>query len=216
MMSHIIPYLDTDAEFPPPETASPRGIVAYGGSLSAKRLTAAYQQGIFPWYNIDEPPLWWSPDPRMVLFPERLHISRNARKLINKGVYAVTYNHCFTDVIKQCAMVKRKRQDGTWIHPQMIEAYNELHKTGIAQSVEVWQDKELVGGLYGIRLKHIFCGESMFSKRDKASQIALIFMLKEHSEIKLVDCQVYNDYLASLGAQEISRADFLSLLKRYK
>ena len=209
-------YLHDNMPFPSPETASEEGIVAFGNDLSPTRLIEAYQQGIFPWYNIDEPVLWWSPNPRMVLFPKRIRISKNARKLIRKAVYSVTYNQCFVDVITQCATIKRNGQNGTWIHPEIINAYGELHRMGLAQSVEVWQNNELVGGLYGIRFKHIFCGESMFSKKDKASQVALITMLNDHPDIKLVDCQVYNDYLASLGAEEIPRNDFLNLLEKYK
>lgn len=201
--------------FPSPELASEEGIVAFGGDLSPQRLLEAYRKGIFPWYNDDEPIVWWSPNPRFVLFPEKLHISKNMRKLLRKNSYQVTYNQCFDQVIKNCASIFRKDQEGTWIHSEMIRAYAELHRLGFAFSVEVWFENQLVGGLYGIKFKHIFCGESMFSKKDNASQYGFITFLKEHPEIKLVDCQIHSDYLEKLGAEEISRTDFLKFLVYY-
>lgn len=199
--------------FPSPDFASEEGIVAFGGNLTPKRLLEAYQNGIFPWYNDDDPILWWSPDPRFVLFPEKLHISKNMRKLLRKKVYQVTYNQCFEKVIKNCASVCRKDQDGTWIHPEMIQAYTELHRLGFAFSVEVWLENQLVGGLYGIKLNRIFCGESMFSKEDNASQYGFITFVQEHPEIELIDCQIHSEYLEKLGAEEISRTEFLKLLR---
>lgn len=200
--------------FPSPELASEEGIVAYGYDLTAKRLLEAYRKGIFPWYNEEEPVLWWSPNPRFVLFPEKLHISKNMKKLLRKNSYEVTYNECFEEVIANCAFIKRKDQDGTWIHPEIISAYSELHRMGYVLSVEVWEENRLVGGLYGIRIGNVFCGESMFSKKSNASQYGFITFLQNYSQIKLVDCQVYSEYLEKLGAEEIPRVDFLKILKK--
>ena len=208
----MIYLINNETPFPSPDTASEEGIVAFGGSLSPTRLIEAYSQGIFPWYNEGDPILWWCPDPRFVLFPEKLHIGKNMRKLLRKAPYRVTYNRCFTEVMQQCATVPCKDQHGTWIHPELIEAYTTLHRQGIAHSVEVWQDETLVGGLYGLQIGKIFCGESMFSKQPNASQYGFITFLQSHSHIALVDCQIHSEYLESLGAEEIPRATFLKLL----
>lgn len=208
-------FLTENTAFPSPEYASEEGIVAIGGKLTPHRLMEAYRNGIFPWYNADEPVVWWSPDPRFVLFPEKLHISKNMRKLLRKETYQITHNQHFTEVMKLCASAVRKGQDGTWIQPEMIAAYTELHKLGYAHSVEVWEAGELVGGLYGIRLGRVFCGESMFSKRDNASQYGFIRFLQENPAIELIDCQVYTEYLERLGAEEIPRKDFLNLLHQF-
>lgn len=200
---------------PPAEMASVEGIVALGGELSTERLIEAYRKGIFPWFNANDPIIWWSPNPRMVLFPERLHISKNMQKHLRKKPFDVTYNQCFEQVIKQCASVKRRGQDDTWILPQMISAYIALHHLGYAHSVEVWQQNELVGGLYGVTLNQVFCGESMFSLKSNASQYGFITFIKDHPNIKLIDCQVYTEYLASIGAEEIPRSTFLNLLEKY-
>lgn len=202
--------------FPSPETASEEGIVAYGYDLTPERLLEAYQNGIFPWYNEEEPVLWWSPNPRFVLFPEKLHISKNIKKLLLKNIYQVTYNQSFEEVIRNCASIPRKDQDGTWIHPEMIATYTQLHQLGYAHSVEVWYDNQLVGGLYGIKMGNIFCGESMFSRKSNASQVGFITFLQQHTEIKLVDCQVYSEYLEKLGAEEIPRTQFLEIIKKNK
>lgn len=202
--------------FPSPEIASEEGIVAYGYDLTPERLLEAYQNGIFPWYNEEEPVLWWSPNPRFVLFPEKLHISKNIKKLLRKNIYQVTYNQRFEEVIRNCASIPRKDQDGTWIHPEMIVTYTQLHQLGYAHSVEVWYDNQLVGGLYGIKMGNIFCGESMFSKESNASQVGFITFLQQHPEIKLVDCQVYSEYLEKLGAEEIPRTQFLEIIRRNK
>lgn len=202
--------------FPSPEIASEEGIVAYGYDLTPERLLEAYQNGIFPWYNEEEPVLWWSPNPRFVLFPEKLHISKNIKKLLRKNIYQVTYNQRFEEVIRNCASIPRKDQDGTWIHPEMIATYTQLHQLGCAHSVEVWYDNQLVGGLYGIKMGDIFCGESMFSKESNASQVGFITFLQQHTEIKLVDCQVYSEYLEKLGAEEISRTQFLEIIRKNK
>ncbi|RYJ41301.1 leucyl/phenylalanyl-tRNA--protein transferase [Flavobacterium beibuense] len=208
-------FLSRDLYFPPAIHASPEGIVAIGGDLSPERLMLAYNNGIFPWFEDDEPILWWSPPERMVLFPNELKVSKSMRNIINRGIFKVTFNTAFREVITNCRNIKRDGQPGTWITPDMIEAYCRLNELGKAKSVEVWQDNELVGGLYGVDLGHIFCGESMFSKASNASKIAFIALVKqlEIAGYQLLDCQVYNDHLASLGAREIYREDFLEILK---
>ncbi|MDR6299474.1 leucyl/phenylalanyl-tRNA--protein transferase [Mesonia maritima] len=209
-------FLQPFEDFPDPSLAEAEGLLAVGGNLSTERLLAAYQKGIFPWYEKDQPILWWSPDPRMVLFPEDLKVSKSMKKLFKKDFFQITYNQNFEEVIKNCAEIKREGQDDTWITLEMISAYIQLHKKGFATSVEVWQNKKLVGGLYGIYLKEkrLFCGESMFTKVSNASKygfISLVNKLKKE-DIKLIDCQVYTKHLASLGAKEISREAFLSYL----
>lgn len=209
-------FLSRDLYFPPVAYASPEGIVAIGGDLSPERLMLAYNNGIFPWFEDDEPILWWSPPERMVLFPNELKVSKSMRNIINRGIFKVTFNTAFREVITNCRNIKRDGQPGTWITPEMIEAYCRLNELGKAKSVEVWRDNELVGGLYGIDLGHIFCGESMFSKASNASKVAFIALVKqlEMAGYRLLDCQVYNDHLASLGAREIYRQDFLKFLKQ--
>ncbi|KAF2079689.1 leucyl/phenylalanyl-tRNA--protein transferase [Flavobacterium sharifuzzamanii] len=210
-------YLFNDLFFPPVEEADEEGILAIGGDLSPERLLLAYKSGIFPWFNEGEPILWWAPDPRMVLFFDELVISKSMRKILNKKMFKVTYNKSFREVISNCQQIKREGQEGTWISDEMIEAYCKLHEEGVAKSVEVWQDDALVGGLYGIDLGkgNIFCGESMFSKVSNASKtafIALALYLKKEN-YKLLDCQVYNPHLESLGCREIDREEFMSILK---
>lgn len=202
--------------FPPVETASPEGILAFGGDLSPKRLLLAYQSGIFPWFEDDDPILWWSPDPRMVLFLEELKISKSMRQVLNSAVFKITFNENFRDVISNCQKVKRDGQSGTWITNDMIEAYCKLHELGYAKSVEVWQNEKLVGGLYGIDLGHVFCGESMFSLVSNASKVAFIALVNQLKEAhyQLLDCQVYNEHLESLGCREIDRVDFMAILNR--
>lgn len=207
-------FLTDKIQFPNPNTATPEGVVAIGGDLSVERLLLAYKSGIFPWYDEGSPIIWWSPDPRMVLYPSELKISKSMRQVIAKQTFTVTYNTCFREVITQCANAKRKNQDGTWITNNMIKAYCKLNKLGYATSVEVWQDKELVGGLYGIDLGTIFCGESMFAKVSNASKVGLINFVQylQKKNYVLIDCQVYTQHLQSLGAKEISREAFLSIL----
>ena len=172
-------FLTKELYFPPIEMASPEGIVAVGGDLSPERLLLAYKSGIFPWFEDDEPILWWSPPERMVLFFEDLKISKSMRNIINQRKFKVTFNTAFRDVILNCKKISRKDQQGTWITDNMVEAYCKLHELGIAKSVEVWQDDELVGGLYGVDLGHVFCGESMFSKVPNASKLAFIALAKQ-------------------------------------
>jgi leucyl/phenylalanyl-tRNA--protein transferase len=209
--------LSSELWFPKPDQTHQSGIIAVGGDLSPERLLLAYNSGIFPWYNEDEPILWWCPEDRMVLFPENLHISKSMRPYLNKEKFKVTFNTCFKDVIFACSKVYRKGQNGTWINREMIEAYLRLHQMGYAHSVEVWKDENLVGGLYGIYLKKqgVFCGESMFSKMSNASKYAFIKMVKSYQKkgVRMIDCQVYTDHLKSLGAQLIDRDEFLKFLK---
>ena len=208
-------FLTQELFFPPAETTSPEGIIAFGGDLSPERLLLAYNSGIFPWFEDDEPILWWSPPERMVLFFEDLKISKSMRTIIYQKKFKVTFNTAFREVILNCKKISRKDQIGTWITDNMVEAYCKLHELGIAKSVEVWENDELVGGLYGVDLGHVFCGESMFSKVSNASKMAFIALAKqlEMANYRLLDCQVYNDHLASLGCVEIDREDFLKVLK---
>ena len=195
-------------------SANNDGIVAIGGDLDPKRILNAYKQGIFPWFESDDYLVWWSPDPRMVLFPEKLRISKSTKKVLKDANFKVTFNQSFDEVVDCCAKVKRFGQNGTWITEGLKKAYNLLHKEGHAFSVEVWKDFELVGGLYGIDLGDIFCGESMFSKENNASKIGFIHLIKELSKngYKLIDCQVPSAHMKSLGAEEISRQQFLNFL----
>ena len=201
--------------FPPVETASPEGILAFGGDLSTERLLLAYKSGIFPWFEADEPILWWSPNPRMVLFLDELKVSKSMRNILKKEVFQVTFNQNFKAVMANCQKIKREGQSGTWITNEMIEAYNKLHELGIAKSVEVWQNGALVGGLYGIDLGHVFCGESMFSLVSNASKVAFISLVNQlkTENYQLLDCQVYNEHLESLGCREINRKDFMEIIK---
>ena len=208
-------YRLTDALlFPSPEQASAEGIVAVGGDLKPERVMLAYRKGIFPWFESDDFLLWWSPDPRMVLFPDRLKISKSMRTVLRKKQFEVTFNKAFDQDVEACAKVKRFGQNGTWITPGLMEVYSTLHIQGHAHSVEVWEEGSLVGGLYGIDLGTVFCGESMFSKSSNASKVALIFLVKElkKNKYELIDCQVPTQHLASMGAEPISRTEFLTLL----
>ncbi|MGB1268132.1 MAG: leucyl/phenylalanyl-tRNA--protein transferase [Flavobacteriaceae bacterium] len=203
--------------FPNHSEADENGLLAIGGDLSTERLLHAYNNGIFPWYNEDEPLLWWSPNPRMVLFPKNLRISKSMKTILKRNLFQITFNTAFEDVIHHCANIKRDGQPDTWITNDMTEAYIKLHKQGIATSVEVWQDDQLVGGLYGVNLKakKVFCGESMFSKVSNASKAAFITLVEHLKTLdyKLIDCQMHTNHLESLGAQEIPRDDFLHYLK---
>lgn len=201
--------------FPNVEEATEEGIVAMGGDLSSGRLISAYTQGMFPWFSEDDPILWWSPDPRFVLFPKDIKVSKSMRPLFNQKKFEVTYNTCFKEVIRQCGSIKRKDQDSTWITEEMLEAYIELHNLGIAQSVEVWSNKKLVGGLYGLKIENIFYGESMFSLIPNSSKFGFISYVQKLKEegVKLIDCQIYTNHLKSLGAKEIPRREFIDILK---
>jgi leucyl/phenylalanyl-tRNA---protein transferase len=207
----MIPWLRGNAPFPPiaKALASPNGLLCAGGDLSPQRLIDAYSRGIFPWYSDGDPILWWSPDPRMVLFPAELRVSRSLRKTITHGIYETRYDTAFRDVIEQCS-APRNGQSGTWIVPEMIDAYTRLHELGFAHSVESWRDGELVGGLYGLALGQAFFGESMFSRADDASKVALVRLVErlKAAGCRIIDCQQATAHLASLGARQIPRAEF--------
>lgn len=204
---------DTDISFPDPAFAETDGLLAIGGDLSAERLMMAYQNGIFPWYSYDEPICWYAPHERCVIFPKKIFISKSMQQIINKKIFTITTNTVFEQVIQNCAQVNRKDQDGTWITNEMEKAYINLHKLGIAKSVEVWQKKELVGGLYGLVINNIFCGESMFSKVSNASKVALIWLSKENN-YTLIDCQVRTEHLISMGAEMISGTAYKAALNQ--
>ena len=208
-------HLISDAlYFPPVFEASSEGILAVGGDLSSERLLLAYKSGIFPWFNPGEPIVWWAPKSRMVLYFDELIVSKSMRNILNRNTFKVTFNQNFREVILNCSLIKREGQRGTWISQEMMEAYCKLNELGIAKSVEVWQNNELVGGLYGIDLGFIFCGESMFSRVSNASKVAFISLVNhlKNENYKLLDCQVYNEHLNSLGCREIDRDDFMKLL----
>jgi leucyl/phenylalanyl-tRNA--protein transferase len=212
---NAIYFLDQELYFPPVAKANSEGLLAVGGDLSPERLLLAYRSGIFPWFNEDSLILWWSPDPRMVLYPEEIRISKSMRKVIKSDNFSVTVNTSFERVVENCASIVREGQNGTWITHEMKSAYLKLHERGIAKSYEVWEEGSLVGGLYGVDLGHIFCGESMFSKVSNASKVAFIRLAQDLRQkgYKLIDCQLYTDHLASLGAREISRESFMEQLK---
>ncbi len=206
--------LDTELAFPPVHLAEPDGLLAMGGDLSPERLLLAYRNGIFPWYE-GEQILWWAPDPRFVLFPEEVKISKSIRSLQNKHEFDFTVNKAFASVIHQCKKITRPGQDGTWITNEVEKAYIKMHELGYAHSAEVWKNHELVGGLYGIKLGKVFFGESMFSKVSNASRYAFITYVQQLKKegIHLIDCQVYTEYLESMGARMIPGKTFTTLLK---
>ena len=214
----MIPWLPPEPVFPPVERAltEPNGLLAAGGDLSPERILAAYRQGIFPWFSPGEPILWWSPDPRMVLFPAELKVSRSLAKVLRNRPYEVRLDTAFAAVIGACAGTPRDGQHGTWITAEMQAAYGKLHELGYAHSVEVWMDGKLVGGLYGMALGRTFYGESMFSWRTDASKIALahLCMHLQRQGFGIIDCQMETQHLASLGARPIPRSDFVALLRR--
>ena len=203
---------DHDIWFPPPENAEPDGLLAIGGDLSPERLILAYSWGIFPWFSDDSPILWYSPHERFVIFPDHLKISKSMKQVLRSGMFKVTFDHSFSEVIKACAKVKRKDQDGTWITRDMEEAYIGLHHLGIAHSVEVWRQDELVGGLYGVVIGNVFCGESMFSLVSNASKVALIGLCRT-MKFKMIDCQSHTKHLESMGAEFITRKEYLRILQ---
>lgn len=206
--------LSDDLIFPHPSLAEDDGFLAIGGDLSPERLILAYCNGIFPWFSEEEPILWWSPDPRFVLYPEDIRISNSMKKLLKKNLYRISFDTCFRDVISNCA--NTRKESGTWITNDMIEAYCKLHELGFAHSVEAWHESKLVGGLYGISIGKCFFGESMFSIMDNASKAAFITLCKKLEErgFAMIDCQVYSKHLESLGAVNISREKFLELIEK--
>ena len=213
-------HLSHSIWFPYPEEADTEGLLAIGGDLSVKRLMHAYRSGIFPWFDDYQPILWWSPDPRMVLFLDNFKVSKSLQKTIQKNKFTITFNTCFEEVIKNCSQIKREGQQGTWITSKMQEAYLKLHKIGYATSVEVWLEDELVGGLYGIDLidKKVFCGESMFSNVSDASKVAFYYLVAQlkTKNYQFIDCQMYTPHLERLGATEIPRERFLKYLRQEK
>lgn len=218
-MSVNLPILEKSnplQPFPPLQKAlkNPNGLLAIGGCLSSERLLNAYQHGVFPWFNENEPILWWSPDPRLVLFPENLCISKKLAKTIRQNKFELTHNQVFDLVIEKCSQI-RANTEGTWITKEIKEAYSQLHRQGFAYSFEAWQNNELVGGLYGVMLGKIFFGESMFHHVSNASKVAFVYCVNylKEKNIQLIDCQVYSSHLASFGAKEISRTEFATLLK---
>jgi leucyl/phenylalanyl-tRNA--protein transferase len=208
--------LTRELVFPSPDLAEEDGILAVGGDLSEKRLLLAYSMGIFPWYSDDSPILWWSPDPRLVLLPGRLKVSRSLKQVMKKGTFQITFDTAFDEVIRKCSTVDRGKEKGTWITDEMIEAYIRLHCSGYAHSVEAWHDGKLTGGLYGISLGTAFFGESMFAKKSNASKVAFVSLVQHLKKWKfsIIDCQVTTSHLISLGAQEIPRRDFMKILQK--
>ena len=205
-------FLNEDMKFPEVSSATKEGIVAIGGDITPQRLLLAYKSGILPWFDQEEPIIWWSPDPRFVLFPEKLKISKSMKQVLRNSNFEVTINRDFNTIIENCAKIERIGQRGTWITPNMIEAYKVFYQLGYVISVEVWRDNEIVGGLYGVDVNNgVFCGESMFSKVSNASKVGLITFL-QNSNYNLYDCQVYTNHLASLGAEDIPREEFLKYL----
>lgn len=208
--------LNNEISFPHPSTADEDGLVAIGGDLSVDRLLLAYKLGIFPWYNEDEPILWWSPDPRCVLFPDKLKISKSMKPVINKGAFRFTMNRSFKEVVTLCKTINRKDEQGTWINSDIVEAYTLLHEKGFALSAETWFEGKLVGGLYGVIIGKVFYGESMFSTMPNASKFAFIQLVQKLKKegLQLIDCQIKSEHLMSLGAELISRTTFNELLKK--
>jgi leucyl/phenylalanyl-tRNA---protein transferase len=208
---------DNEISFPSPDQATPEGVLAIGGDLSPARLLFAYQLGIFPWFNENDPILWWSPDPRFVLFPEELIVAKSMRPYFNQGKFKATIDHDFEAVMRACQLQYRPGQGGgSWITEDMIAAYSALHRSGFAHSVEVWEDGELVGGLYGISLGKVFFGESMFARRSNASKFGFISLVRKLKELGfwLIDCQQETQHLGSLGARAIPRTQFCAFLKK--
>lgn len=208
----------SEISFPDPELMhSESGVVAIGGDLQPERIHFAYQLGIFPWFNEGEEMLWWCPDPRFVLYPKNLKVSKSMRKILRDGVFTFSENKCFRQVLNECRNTYRKDQDGTWLSEELIQSLIKLHEDGIAKSIEVWQNEELVGGLYGIQIGKVFCGESMFAKVSNASKAGFIHFIQSHQEeLDLIDCQVHSEHLESLGAEMISKKEYLTILKNQK
>lgn len=206
-------WLTNEITFPNYQSVNEDGVIALGGNLSEERLIHAYENGIFPWYSEGEPIVWYCPHKRMVLFKDEIKISKSMRKIIKSADFSITENKAFEEVIYNCKNISRSDGFGTWITDNMEQAYINLHKKGIAKSIEVWFNDELVGGLYGLEINNIFCGESMFSKVSNTSKLAFIHLAK-NKNYRLIDCQMYNDHLASLGAREIERSVFLEILKQ--
>lgn len=209
-------YLTGEISFPPPRLATKEGLLAVGGDLSQERLISAYRNGIFPWFSHGEPILWWSPDPRLVLYPEELRVSKSLKKIIKKDIFHITVDEAFDEVIKECAGIRLRNNEGTWIVEDMIEAYCRLHKFGFAHSAEAWYNKKLVGGIYGVSLGKCFFGESMFTRMSNASKVAFVRFVNYLKELSfdMIDCQLTTNHLLNFGAHEIPRALFLKQLEK--
>lgn len=205
---------ENEISFPDPELYDGHeGIIAFGGDLSVERIWFAYQLGIFPWFNPGEEILWWCPDPRFVLFPQEIKVSKSMKKILDREVFSFTENTNFREVIKSCQDISRKGQSGTWLSDELMESFIKLHDYGLAKSIEVWQNEELVGGFYGLQIGNVFCGESMFSKVSNASKAGFIhFAQKYRNKLELIDCQSHTDHLESLGARMIPKREFLTIL----
>lgn len=210
--------LSDEIAFPHPQYASPEGLLAIGGDLSPERILFAYEHGIFPWFNEEDPILWWSPDPRLILVPSEIKISKSMKRILQKGAFKNTFDQDFEAVIKNCSAVARKEQYGTWLSSDMQAAYLKLHQLGFAHSVETWLDGELVGGLYGLSMGKCFFGESMFAKTSNASKAALIYLAQsiQKFDFKLIDCQTETSHLTSMGAKLIEREKFMKILEKNK
>ncbi|WP_185226300.1 leucyl/phenylalanyl-tRNA--protein transferase [Chryseobacterium indologenes] len=205
---------DNEISFPDPELYDGHdGLIAYGGDLSVERIWFAYQLGIFPWFNPGEEILWWSPDPRFVLFPKEIKVSKSMQKILNRNVFSFSENQNFREVITHCQQASRKGQTGTWLSDELMESFIRLHEYGLARSIEVWQGNELVGGFYGLQIGNVFCGESMFAKVSNASKAGFIHFVETYKDtIDLIDCQSHTDHLESLGARMIPKKEFLKIL----
>ena len=204
-----------EISFPDPElTDSESGLLAVGGDLSPERLLFAYQLGLFPWYNEGEEILWWCPDPRFVLFPDEVRVSKSMKKILRDEVFSFTENKCFREVMLQCKNAYRKDQDGTWISDELIDSFTKLHEHGFAKSFEVWQNDDLVGGFYGVQIGNVFCGESMFAKVSNASKAGFLNFIVKNKDLELIDCQIHSEHLESLGARMIPKLEYLKILKR--
>jgi leucyl/phenylalanyl-tRNA--protein transferase len=204
--------LDERLLFPDPDLADPDGLLAVGGDLSTERLLLAYKNGIFPWYSDETPILWYSPHERCVIFPAELKVSKSMRQILRSNKFSVTVNQCFEKVIAACSSVERKDQDGTWITGEMMKAYINLHQNGHTHSIEVWNEDNLVGGLYGVQTGNVFCGESMFSQMSNASKVALVHLC--NMGFDMIDCQMHTPHLESMGAKMISREEYIAMLRK--
>lgn len=204
-----------EISFPDPElTDSESGLLAVGGDLSPERLLFAYQLGLFPWYNEGEEILWWCPDPRFVLFPDEVRVSKSMKKILRDEIFSFTENKCFREVMLHCKNAYRKDQDGTWISDELIDSFTKLHEHGFAKSFEVWQNDDLVGGFYGVQIGNVFCGESMFAKVSNASKAGFLNFIVKNKDLELIDCQIHSEHLESLGARMIPKLEYLNILKR--
>ena len=204
-----------EISFPDPELMnSESGLLAVGGDLSPERLFFAYHLGLFPWYNEGEEILWWCPDPRFVLFPDEVRVSKSMKIILRDEVFSFTENKCFREVMLHCKNAYRKGQDGTWISDELIDSFTKLHEHGFAKSFEVWQNDDLVGGFYGVQIGNVFCGESMFAKVSNASKAGFLNFIVKNKDLELIDCQIHSEHLESLGARMIPKLEYLNILKR--